>query len=112
MIRRYRWFLILSPIIIGALIFSDAHSQATALDIPPPGLMELLMPNQSVVRAVWEEDTHFVFEGQVGEVITISVKSKTPGLDPHVLLLDPEKKEEASMTTAAAMVTASLKITG
>jgi hypothetical protein len=82
--------------VIGALIFLSACNLTAAFEIPPPGLIELLKPDQGVVRTVWKEDILFVFEGQAGEVITISVKSKSPGLDPHVSLLDPEKKEEAS----------------
>ena len=62
---------------------------------PRPNLPEFLVPGQAVTRPVWKEIL-FSYEGQAGEVITISVTSKTPGLDPRLALLDPEKKEEAS----------------
>lgn len=64
--------------------------------LPPPALPERLAFDRAVTRAVWKEDVLFIFEGKAGEVITISVTSKIPGLDPHLALLDPEKKEEAS----------------
>jgi hypothetical protein len=60
-----------------------------------PNLPESLVPGQAVVRTVWE-DIFFSFEGRAGEVVTVSVKSKAPGLDPHVALLDPEARKEAS----------------
>jgi hypothetical protein len=63
---------------------------------PPANLPETLVPGKAVIRTVWEEDIFFSFEGKAGEVITIRVTSKTPGLDPHMALLGPEKKEEAS----------------
>jgi hypothetical protein len=63
---------------------------------PPANLPETLVPGKVVLRTVWEEDVFFSFEGKAGEVITISVTSKTPGLDPHMALLDSEKTEEAS----------------
>ena len=62
---------------------------------PSAHLPESLVPGQAVIRAVWKGDILFVFEGNAGEVITISVTSKTPGIDPHVALLDPEKEVEA-----------------
>jgi len=61
---------------------------------PRANLPEFLVPGQAVTRPVWQEIL-FSYEGKAGEVITISVTSKTPGLDPHLALLDPEKKEEA-----------------
>jgi len=45
---------------------------------------------------VWGKRLDFTYEGKAGEVITLRVISKTPGLDPWVQLFDPEGREEAS----------------
>jgi hypothetical protein len=44
----------------------------------------------------WKQCSGFEFNGQAGEVITIKVTSKTPGLDPNVRLFDPKGAMEAS----------------
>jgi len=64
--------------------------------LPPPSLPERLSFDRAVTCAVWKTDVLFIFAGKAGEAITISVKSKTPGLDPHVVLFDSEKNKEAS----------------
>lgn len=56
--------------------------------------IEELESGQAITRKIWS-DTHFVFEGKTGEVVTLKVTGKAPGVDPHVTLLDPESKREA-----------------
>lgn len=55
---------------------------------------EDLEPGQAITRRIWK-DTRFVFEGKAGEVVTLKVTAKTPGIDPHVTLLDPDHIKEA-----------------
>jgi hypothetical protein len=69
---------------------------ARAYHKPPTSLPESLVPGQAVIRAIWKEGILFIFEGKAGEVVTVTVTSKTPGLDPHITLVDPEKHPEAS----------------
>ena len=63
---------------------------------PPPSLGVRLEPGREVSQKVWGKRLDFTYEGKAGEVITLRVISKTPGLDPWVQLLDPEGREEAS----------------
>lgn len=73
------------------------HSIAVARPPEPgPTPPENLVPGEAVIRKIWKKDLHFLFEGKAGEVITLRVTSITSGLDPHVVLMDPEEVEEAS----------------
>jgi len=63
---------------------------------PPPSLGVRLIPGREVSQKVWGKRVDFTYEGKAGEVITLRVISKTPGLDPQVRLLDPDGREEAS----------------
>jgi hypothetical protein len=80
---------------VGSRAYEEAlqrFSEALPISSPP----ELLVPGKAVTRTLWKDGILLFFEGRVGEVVTIHVTSKTPGLDPHVALLDSELKEEAS----------------
>jgi hypothetical protein len=44
---------------------------------------------------MWNSSS-FIFAARAGEVITLRVNSKSPGLDPNISLLDPEDQVEAS----------------
>ena len=93
-----RWVILRAS---GLLLFLIAvmpfHSVAFARPpVPGPTPPENLVPGQAVIRAVWKKDLHFLFAGEAGEVITLRVTRKTPGLDPHVSLIDPEEGEEAA----------------
>ena len=59
-----------------------------------PNLPVNLEPGQALTHKIWA-DVRFVFEGKAGEVVTLKVTGKAPGVDPHVTLLDPESKREA-----------------
>lgn len=73
------------------------HSLAVARPPEPPASPpEDLVPGQAVIRKLWRKNLVFLFEGTAGEVIALRVTSQTPGLDPHVVLMDPENVEEAS----------------
>jgi hypothetical protein len=63
---------------------------------PTASLSENLTYGRAVTRAVWKDEILFFFEGKAGEAITLSVTSKSPGIDPHVAILDPDGKKEAS----------------
>jgi len=66
------------------------------VETSPPSPGGNLVPGRAVPRAVWKGDSLFFFEGRAGEVVTLRVTSRAPGLDPHVVLLDPEAQKEAS----------------
>jgi hypothetical protein len=84
-------------ILLGAGFRAGAEAAAPiSSPLPPPDLPERLTPDRAVTRAIWKNDLLFFFEGKAGEVITVRVTSKTRGLDPHVALLDPEAKKEAT----------------
>jgi len=53
-----------------------------------------LEPAQAITRRIWK-DARFVFEGKTGDVVSLKVTGKTPGIDPHVTLLDPAHGKEA-----------------
>jgi hypothetical protein len=55
----------------------------------------MLRPGKAVTRSIWGE-SRFAFDGLHGEVITLQVTGKAPGLDPRVSLIDPEDNKEAS----------------
>ena len=61
----------------------------------PPCFRFRLAPGQEMPVRTWKQCSGFEFSGQAGEVITIKVTGKTPGLDPNVRLYDPEGSEEA-----------------
>lgn len=44
---------------------------------------------------MWGLPADYIFEGTAGEVVSLSVTSGTPGLDPNVQLLDPDDNPEA-----------------
>jgi len=58
--------------------------------VPP----KKLLPGQPITQWIWKE-MHLLFDGKVGEVVTLKVTGKTPGIDPHVALLDPDDDKEA-----------------
>jgi len=61
---------------------------------PVDGSDAHLKPGQAITRKIWK-DTRFVFEGRAGEVVTLKVTGKTPGIDPHITLLNPLLVKEA-----------------
>jgi hypothetical protein len=54
-----------------------------------------LEPGVEVSVRLWGEPADYVYEGKAGEVINLSVTSRTAGLDPSVRLLDPSESQEA-----------------
>jgi len=62
---------------------------------PPPSPAERVKPSREITRLMWGKDSSFVFAGHAGDVITLRVNSKNPGLDPHVCLVDPKHGIEA-----------------
>jgi hypothetical protein len=68
---------------------------ASGFQAPPSRPPETLEPNRETVRVLWGESSSFVIPGQAGAVITLRANSKSPGLDPHLCLLDPENRVEA-----------------
>lgn len=60
--------------------------------------METLKFGEVADRNVWPTGLSLSFEGKAGDVITLTVTSKTTtgGFDPFVRLLDPAEKEETS----------------
>jgi hypothetical protein len=83
--------------LIGLIIMAVLNlCHSSAQPLPPPNLPERLTPGRAVTRTVWKNNLLFFLDGRAGEVITLSVTSKSPGMDPHVSLLDPDKHEEAS----------------
>jgi len=79
-------------IALGCLLFLGACNQASV----PACIGERLEPGREISRRIWGERCDFRFQGKAGEVITLKIISKTPGLDPWVQLFDPEGREEAS----------------
>ena len=65
------------------------------LSCAPPPPAESLETGRKVTRPMWRNHARFVFSGRAGEVITLRVNSKSPGLDPQVSLLDPMHRVEA-----------------
>lgn len=57
---------------------------------------ERLEPGREVSKRIWGPRCDFRFQGKAGEVITLKIVSKTPGLDPWVQLFAPDGREEAS----------------
>jgi hypothetical protein len=73
---------------------TPTQSQPPEVRSAPPSPPEKLTPGRAMTRKIWE-DTRFVFDGKAGEVVTLKVTSKTPGLDLHVELLNPVEDTEA-----------------
>lgn len=87
------------PVVFSFLLLALAvflpRTALMAFQAPPASTTESLEPNRKTVRLIWGKSTSFVFTGQAGEVITLRTNSKSPGLDPHLCLLDPENLMEA-----------------
>jgi hypothetical protein len=68
--------------------------QEVIAEMAPPSPPEEIKPGRAVTREIWN-NIRFFFDGKAGEVITLRVTGKTPGLDPHVTFLDPDYDKEA-----------------
>lgn len=79
-------------IALGCLLFLGACNSGSV----PACIGERLEPGHAISRRVWGERCDFLLQGKAGEVITLKIISKTPGLDPQVQLFDPDGREEAS----------------
>lgn len=62
---------------------------------PSANLGGRLEPGVETSARMWGAPADYVHEGTAGEVISLSVDSRTPGLDPNVQLLDPAGYPEA-----------------
>lgn len=105
--RRRIWLLVLFGLLTEVVAFyisTDSKGRLVAAPAPapkkipmpahPPVSPEVLEPGKAITRTVWGE-SRFVFQGDSGEAITLRVTGKTPGLDPRVVLIDPEFEKEA-----------------
>lgn len=102
MLRRKHVLRVLQIPLAGIALFglwfllSLAGCKKEETEEMPPCIGERLEPGHEVTQRVWGGRCDFDYEGKAGEVITLKVVSKAPGLDPQVELLDPEGGEEAS----------------
>jgi hypothetical protein len=62
---------------------------------PSANLGGRLEPGVETSARLWGSAADYVYEGTAGEVVSLSVDSRTPGLDPNVQLLDPAGNPEA-----------------
>ena len=86
--------VVLSLLLLAGIV-SLPHAALCARQVPPSSPPETLEPNRKTVRVIWGKSSSFVFPGKAGAVITLRVNSKSPALDPHLCLLDPENRVEA-----------------
>jgi hypothetical protein len=90
---------VLLALLIGVIALYLPTGRRKTVDeeasMPAPSPLEVLEPGQTVTRMVWG-DIRFAFQGSSGEVITLRVTGKSPGLDTHVSLIDPEENKEAA----------------
>jgi hypothetical protein len=86
------------PVVLSLILIAGIVSQPSAAlgQTPSASLPETLKPSRTVVRLIWGKNSSFDFAGNAGQVITLRVNSKSPGLDPYVCFFDPENRVEAS----------------
>lgn len=91
---RSRRLTVLSLVLVLIAGLALPSAEAAKKKAKPPSPTEELESGQAITRKIWK-DTRFVFDGKAGEVVTLKVTGKTPGIDPHVTLLDPMRVKEA-----------------
>ena len=94
-LHRRSWNLFAPLFLAGLVCGCAAEQMEEAPGGPSPQLGGRLEPGVEVSVRLWGEPADYVYEGKAGEVINLSVTSRTAGLDPSVRLLDPSESQEA-----------------
>lgn len=82
-------------LVVAGAICGCAKDESMVDDTPSAQLGGRLEPGVEVPVRLWGEPADYTYEGTAGEVIDVSVESRTKGLDPNVRLLDPSAAQEA-----------------
>lgn len=94
MIRR-RSRSLLALLLLAAVLPGCNAEEMDEPEGPSPQLGGRLEPGVEVQVRLWGQPADYVYPGKAGQVIDLSVASRTRGLDPNVQLLDPAGSEEA-----------------
>ena len=86
---------LLALFLVAAVTFGCKKEEGGEDDRPSPNLVGSLEPGVDTPVRMWGQEADYVYEGTVGEVVSLRVTSTTPGLDPNVQLLDPGGNPEA-----------------
>jgi hypothetical protein len=76
-------------------VICGCNKEETTESFPSANLVGRLEPGVETSVRMWGSPADYVYEGTAGEVVSLSVTSRTPGLDPNVQLLDPAGNPEA-----------------
>lgn len=86
---------LLALLLVAVVTCGCTKEEAGEDDRPSPNLVGRLEPGVDTPVRMWGQEADYVYEGTVGEVVSLSVTSTDPGLDPNVQLLDPDDDPEA-----------------
>ena len=86
---------ILLAVLLGAGVMCGCKKEDDFSEGPPAQLGGRLQPGIEVSIRMWGEASEYVFDAKAGQVISLSVTSGIPGLDPLVRLIAPSGAEEA-----------------